>query len=231
LIHQIIYIYPRPDLTDEAAQRYWLDKHSPLFRSGLPQIRAYLVASVLPDLGQASPALGMGSAEVWLDDGEQMLSLLQSSLFKAGRVDEPNFAAFWRTLFLITEDYPLVEGPGPVVPEPAVKLQLAVKRREGLPRGTFRQRCLDGVGTGVTKVPGLLRHVQCHTADMAYAIGETPLDAVFHLWFPSPDAAAKATASEEYALALRELQTISEPRYVHTLLTRERWLVAPGQNH
>jgi hypothetical protein len=227
MLHHVTYVPPRPGMSEHAAKRHWLDVQGPRYARGLPEIHAYLIATTLRSTdGRVSP-LGMGSAEMWLAGGDQWAALLRAEAFHRARGHEPDFSAYWRATALLTEDHVLVPGPGPVAPKAAVKLQLAVKRRAGLALETFRQRALVGLGALVPSVPGLLRHVQCHAVDRAYAVGEPALDAVFQLWFPTSELARKAQASEPYAELSGELAAIAEPRWTHTLLTREHWYVKP----
>jgi hypothetical protein len=43
MIHQLIFAYPRPGMSEADFQDYWLNKHAVNFASKIPQIRKYLV--------------------------------------------------------------------------------------------------------------------------------------------------------------------------------------------
>ena len=75
-----------------------------------------------------------------VENEQQQLASLQSKEFLEGaRLDEPRWAAFWRTVGLDTTTHEIVPGP-PLVREPElVKLILLVKRRPGMPLEEFRQ--------------------------------------------------------------------------------------------
>jgi EthD domain-containing protein len=63
--------------------------------------------------------------------------------------------------------------------------------------------------------------------DSFYAIGEATLDCVSQLWFDDVRAVEAMLRSPEYALATRNLERLVEPRYVHTLLVQEHWIIGP----
>jgi hypothetical protein len=212
-------------MSERAAQYHWLDVHSPMLVAGA-DVHAYLVATRLatPD-GNRSP-LGMGCAEMWVEPG-RLTALLQSDGFRAALADEPIFTAYWRSVLLLAEDHVSVPGPGPVVPQPAVKLQLVLKRRPGLSLAGFRERCRGGVDDAARRLPGVIRMVQSHAVDSSYAVGESPLDAALQLWFGSVEVAGRTLATPEFAELSAELAAIADRR--HQLLTREYWFVVPGE--
>jgi hypothetical protein len=228
VLHRLMFMHPRPGLSLRAAQQHWLDVYGPRLVLGDSDIHACLLATAMSTPDGHRSALGMGCVEVWTEPG-RLTALLQSECFLRARADEPSFIAFWRTAVLLTEDHESVPGPGPVVPQPAVKLQMVAKRRTGLDLGSFRERCRGGVGSAAGALPGLLRLVQCHVVDESYEVGETPLDAALQLWFRSPEAAGRAMASPEFGVLAGELGVVAEKRYRHLMLTREHWFVVPGE--
>jgi uncharacterized protein (TIGR02118 family) len=142
-------------------------------------------------------------------------------------VDEPRWAAFWRTVALDTTAHELIAGP-PLTADPGwVKLVLLVKRREGLPLDGFRQHSLGLHADLMKAVPGLRRYLQCHVRDGAYGIGETVLDAAYQLWFDDEEALAAALDSPEYKQVEEDLLFFVEPKYVHRMVTREYWIIGP----
>lgn len=225
MLHRMVWARPRPGMSERAAQHHWLDVHGPLVTAGV-DLDAYLVAIGLPGPAGQRSALGMGCAELWVEAG-RLPALLQSDGYRRALADEPNFTAYWREVVLLAEDHVALPGPGPVVPQPAVKLQLALKRRVGLRLPGFRDRCFGTVDVAARRLPGLVRCVQAHAVDASYAVGESTLDAVLELWFASPEVAVRALASPEYAVLAAELALVADRR--HPLLTREYWFAVPGE--
>ena len=112
MIHQLIFAHPRPGLSEEEFQQYWLEVHAVRYASRIPQIRRYLIDTRIPFGQEPEDPLWGGVAEIWLENEEEQLASLQSPEFLQGaRIDEPRWAAFWRTLALDTDAHTLREGP------------------------------------------------------------------------------------------------------------------------
>ncbi|WP_089156435.1 EthD domain-containing protein [Micromonospora sp. NBS 11-29] len=226
MIHQLIFAYPKPGMSEEEFQRYWLDVHAVQYASKIPQIRKYLIDTRLPWAGGGEPKWS-GVAEIWLANEEEQLASLQTEEFLQGaRLDEPRWAAFWRTVVLDTDAHVVVPAPSAETGT-GVKLIRLVKRREGVPLASFREQSLGKHAELVRAVPGLRGYLQGHTRDGAYAVGEALLDAAYQLWFDSVESLDAALASPEFQQAEEEMLTFVEPRYVHQLATREHWIIGP----
>jgi uncharacterized protein (TIGR02118 family) len=229
MIHQLIFAAPKPELSEEEFHRYWVDVHAVKYAAKIPQIRKYLVDTRVPLPGDDSEPLWHGVAEIWLANEQEQLDSLRSDEFLYGaRLDEPNWAAFWRTVVLDTDATEIVPGP----PQrrdtgDQVKLIVLVKRREGLSLADFRARGLGAHADLVREVPGLRRYLQCHTRDGAYGVGEAVLDAAYQLWFDDVDALASALESAEFAKAEADLLQFTQARYVHRMAMRENWIIGP----
>src|SRR6266487_202030 len=178
MIHQLIFAAPRPGMTVEEFQQYWVGVHAVRYASKIPQIRKYLIDTTIPfELGNGDPKW-QGVAEIWLANEQEQLASLQTEEFLQGaRLDEPKWAAFWQTLVLDTDAHELRAGPELTRDQPWVKLIMLVKRKEGLPLSDFREYSLGKHGELALQVPGLRRYLQCHTRDGYYGIGEAVLDA------------------------------------------------------
>lgn len=229
MIHQLIFAAPKPGMSEAEFQRYWTHVHAVQYASKIPQIRRYLIDSRIPfEDGTAEP-LWSGVAEIWLANEQEQLASLQTKEFLEGaRIDEPRWAAFWRTVVLDTDAHELLAGPTRDGDAGGVKLILLAKRTEGLPLADFRARSLSEQGDLMLAVPGLRRYLQCHTRDGAYGIGEAVLDVAYQMWFDSEDALRSALASREFRRAEEQLLTIVEPRYLHRMVTREQWIIGPA---
>ncbi|MFG2052027.1 EthD family reductase [Micromonospora sp. NPDC048935] len=228
MIHQMIFAYPKPGMSEEEFQRYWLDVHAVEYASKIPQIRRYMIDTRIPLDERDDDPLWSGVAEIWLANEEEQLASLQTEEFLQGaRLDEPRWAAFWRTVVLDTDAHVLVEPPAHTGTGPGVKLIRLVKRREGVRLADFRRRSLGEHAELVRQVPGLRGYLQGHTRDGAYGIGEAVLDAAYQLWFDDVESVHRALASAEFQQAENELRSFVEPRYVHQMLTREHWVIGP----
>lgn len=226
MIHQLIFAYPRPGMSENEFHRYWLDVHAVRYASKIPQIRKYMIDTRVPTAADDGDPLWMGVAEIWLANEEEQLASLRSEEFLQGaRLDEPRWAAFWRTVVLDTDAHEIVEPPAER--GAGVKLFRLVKRRAGVPIAEFRERSLGKHAQLVREVPGLRGYLQGHTRDGAYAIGEAMLDAAYQLWFDDADTLAEALASPEFQLADEDLRSFAEPRYIHDMVVREHWVIGP----
>jgi uncharacterized protein (TIGR02118 family) len=228
VIHQLIFAAPKPGMSDEEFQRYWLDVHAVRYASKIPQIKKYLIDTTVPFGPDNHAPPWRGAAEIWLENQEDELASLQTREFIDGaRADEPNWAAFWLTLALSTDAHELVAGP-PLTADPHwVKVILLVKRKQGLSLPGFRRHSLGGQAELARQVPGLRRYLQCHTRDALYGIGEAPLDAAYQLWFDDLEALADALSSPEFKRVDEDMLSFVEPRYIHRMITHEHWVIGP----
>jgi uncharacterized protein (TIGR02118 family) len=227
MIHEFIFAYPRPGMTEAEFQRYWVEVHAVRYGSRIPQARRYVVNTriALPD--ENSDPLWCGVAEYWFENEKERIDSLQSKEFLQGaRLDEPNWAASWRQLTLETTDHTIRRGPE-TRDNGMAKLLVLSKRREGLPLDRFRSYCLDTHAVKVLELPGLRRYHQSHVQDSAYAIAEPALDCVEQLWFDSVDAALAAKNSVQQDLVRADYRLFAEERYIHTMLVREHWIIGP----
>jgi uncharacterized protein (TIGR02118 family) len=228
VIHQLIFAAPKPGMSEKEFQDYWINVHAVRYASKIPQIRKYMIDTITTFEALGEEPKWSGAAEIWLANGEEQLASLQTKEFLEGaRLDEPRWAAFWRTIVLDTDAYELVKGPE-ASPDPArVKLITLVKRKEGLPLADFRDRSRTKHADLVARIPGLRRYVQGHTVDGAYGIGEALLDGAHQLWFDNGDALAAALKSPEFQQVEEDLRTFTEPRYIHRMVAQEHWIIGP----
>jgi uncharacterized protein (TIGR02118 family) len=224
MIHQLIFAGPKPGMSVDAFQRYWLDVHAVQYASKIPQIRKYLVDTVVPGRPVVGQTPWSGVAEIWLADEHDQVASLQTPEFLQARLDEPRWAAFWRTVVLDTDAHDVMPGGGT-----GVKLILLAKRAEGIGLAEFRQRSLSKHADLVLEVPGLRGYLQGHTRDGAYGVGEAVLDAAYQLWFDDVDALERAVRSPQFARAEEDLLSFVVPRYLHRLAVAEHWIIGPQE--
>lgn len=232
MIHQIIFAHARPDWSEQRFQEYWRDVHAVRYASRIPQIRLYKVCLRVPMEDLPIPQFGPpfhGTAEIWVDDLEQQLASLRSPEFIDGaRADEPNWAAFWNTVFLATDTHVIRDAPEDAIPPDSVKLYVTLKRREGVPLPCFREYLLKVQSEKAANLPGLLRLQQCVVLDAMYGFGETTLDAVSLFTFESEASLESALRSEIFgADVLPDFASFAEPRYLRALAVRENWIIGP----
>lgn len=229
MIHQLIFAHPKPGMSEQAFQDYWVNVHAVKYASKITQIRRYMVDTRVPCGPEPEDPLFSGVAEIWLENEEEQLASLQSKAFLEGaRLDEPHWAAFWRTVVLDTTAHVVMEGPPLSRDSSLVKLLVLVKRKSGMPLDEFRRYALENHAPKVLKLPGLCRYYQCHVRDGFYAIGEALLDAAFILWFEDVAAIERMWASPEYKeLVEPDLHAFVEPKYLHTMAAEEHWIIGP----
>ncbi|MGH8906553.1 MAG: EthD family reductase [Egibacteraceae bacterium] len=228
MIHQFIFAYPRPGLSEAEFQRYWVDVHAVEYASKIPQVRRYLVDTriALPD--ESGDPLWCGVAEFWLrNEAEQIESLQSKEFLELARPDEPNWAAFWRTVVLDTTAHVILPGPPEARDSGMVKLLILSKRKEGLPQEGYRSYCLGAHAAKVLELPGLRRYSQGHVRDSFYAVGEAVLDCVEQLWFDHVDAALAAAHSVQSDIVNADYRLFAEDRYIHRMLVQEHWIIGP----
>jgi hypothetical protein len=103
-IHQYIFAGPRPGLSPEAFQTYWVNFHTVDFAAKIPQIKQYLVATRENVEAPRQMDFFQGIAEIWLQsEAEQIASMQTPEFLQGARADEPRWAAFWQTFVLDTE--------------------------------------------------------------------------------------------------------------------------------
>lgn len=159
---------------------------------------------------------------------DQVASLQSPEFLEGARVDEPRWAAFWRTIVLDTDAHVVLEGPGEGRDRTWVKLYILAKRREGMPLARARRHALEVHAPTVLQVPGVRRYLQGQVVDAAYTVGEALLDFAFQIWFDDVDAMGAALASPEFVNGVQpDIQAFLEPRYVHTMAAREHWIIGP----
>ncbi len=231
MIHQLIFAGPKPGMTVQEFQNYWVNVHAVKYASKIPQIKRYLIDTRIPfDGDMGTPKLPHeGVAEIWLEGEEEQLASLQSKEFLEGaRLDEPKWAAFWLTFGLDTTAHLIVEGP-PLTKDPTwIKLLILLKRKPGVPLENFRQYSLKVHAPVVAELPGLKRYLQCHTRDGSYVFGEASFDGVEQLWFDNVDALRKALDSVQFQEKVKaSLDSFVDLKYIFTLVTRENWIIGP----
>lgn len=236
MIHQFIFGEPKPGLTAEEFQDYWVNVHAMKYASKIKQIKRYLVDTRIPyepfqEKAKLPSLPHQGIAEIWLENEEEQLASLQSPEFLEGaRADEPNWAAFWSTIVVDTHAHEIIAGPQPQ-PGNWVKLTTLLKRAPGMPLDAYRERTLGSYASAVAGLPGIRRYLHNHTVDGAYTFGEARFDSVEQLWFDSVEALNAAVRSPQQLSKVKpELEAITDPAYVFSLASTEHWIISQEQS-
>ena len=227
MIHQLIFADAKPGMTVEDFQRYWVEVHAVKYASKIPQIKKYLIDTTIP-FNNETP-LWNGVAEIWLENDEQSLASIQTKEFLQGaRLDEPNWAAFWKTVGIDTDAHVILEGPALTRDQTWIKIITLHKRKEGMPLQDFRNYYLKNHSQHVLKLPGIKRYLQCHTRDGAYIVGESRFDGVSQIWFDNVQSLQKALNSPEFKNIVEpDMEQFLEIKYNFSLVTKENWIIGP----
>jgi len=226
MIHQFIFAGPKPGLSAEAFQSYWVNFHAVDYAAKIPQIRQYLVATRLSASGAREVPFFQGAAEIWLQNDEEQLASLQTPEFLQGaRLDEPRWAAFWRT-FVHDADTEIVKS-AVFRAEGYNKLYVFLKRRPDLSLAQFHSRLLEQHRQTALAVPGTLGYLASFARPGAYGLGEPRFDAIEVYSFVS---AADATAALTSVAAMEESwKAFCNTDYLFTFIGQEHWVIRPGQ--
>lgn len=218
-IHQYIFAGPKPGLSAEAFQTYWVNFHAVDYAAKIPQIRQYLVATrEKADTPQPMPFFE-GIAEIWLQNEEEQIASLQTNEFLHGaREDEPRWAAFWQTFVLDTESRVLKEADGPL--REFVNAYVLLKRKPQTGLEEFATG-LESHASAATARSSMQRCTIGVARRNLYGFGEPRFDGI-EVWSfnTSTEASAALRSAGPWAFA--------DQRYVFAMVAREHWIIQPG---
>jgi hypothetical protein len=219
LIHQYIFAGPKPGLSAEAFQSYWVNFHAVEYAAKIPQIRRYLVATRERVEAPRPVPFFEGLAEIWLQNDEEQIASLQTAEFLRGaREDEPRWAAFWQTFVLDTESQVLKDTDSSS--REFVNAYLLAKRRSQTDLDEFAVE-LRQWAAGSAANPSMRRCTVALARKRLYGFGEPRFDGIA-VW--SFDTTAEAGAALADARELR----FADERYVFSMVAREHWVIPPG---
>jgi len=227
MIHQFIFAGPKPGMTEAEFQHYWLRVHAVNYASKIKQIKKYMIGTRTDYFGDAGtePMFG-GIAEIWIENEQTQLESLQSPEFLDGaRLDEPNWAAFWKTLVLDTDTHDLGGSADPAAE--GFKLVTLYRRKEGVDVETFRRHALGPHADQTRAVPGLRRACFCTTRDSWYGFGEPRFDMVALLWFDSAEALAEAAKTPAWQACAADRASFVAEKHLFSMAVAEHWVIGP----
>jgi hypothetical protein len=230
MIHQFIFAGPKPGLSAEAFNSYWRNFHAVEFAAKIKQIRQYLISTRLP-VATSSPApFFEGVAEIWLaNDAEQLASLQSPEFLQGARLDEPRWAAFWRTFVLDTDPEVLSDYSGSHPWPEFSKLYILVKRKPGVPLQLFRDDLLRD-RTPLASQHDLARHLIGFARTGLYGFGEPAFDAIEVLSFRTPEQLTKLVAAGAGAGAVLTAHgDYCDDKQTFQFPGQEHWVIRPGE--
>lgn len=219
MIHQYIFAGPKPGLSVEAFQQYWVNFHAPDYAAKIPQIRRYLVAPRL-HLDEPHPVpFFEGVAEIWLKDAADQLASLKSPEFLQGaRADEPRWAAFWQTFLheSFEDDVPPRARP------PYFKFYTFLKRRFGTPLEGFIEKMNN---QPAESLPGMQHRLLSIARSDGYGFGEPRFDAIEVWSFNTVDDLSNALQGEAMRRIEEGWRSEVEDRYLFSFCGQENWII------
>jgi hypothetical protein len=201
MIHQFIFAGPKPGLSADAFQSYWLHFHAVDYAAKIPQIKQYLVAPRIQVQSPREVPFFQGVAEIWLQDEPAQIASLQSSEYLLGaRLDEPRWAAFWQTFVHEADSEVLWESAEPLTE--GVKVYVFLKRRPDLSLEAFQAYMRESHYPSVLRLPNLHRLLVGFARPNLYGFGEPVQDS----W-----------------------TSFCDDRFLFTFVGQENWIISPGE--
>jgi EthD domain len=220
IIHQYTFAGPKPGLSAEAFQSYWVNFHAVDFAAKIPQIKRYLVATREEVKAPHQMDFFQGIAEIWLQNDEEQIASMQTPEFLEGaRADEPRWAAFWQTFVLDTDSTIVKESRQPG--QEFVNVYVLAKRKPQMELSEFA-KAIERHGCDASMANTGMRRCTVGIARKGlYGFGEPRFDGIEVWSFDTAQEAGKALAgSDGWAFA--------DPRYVFGMVAREHWIIGPG---
>jgi hypothetical protein len=220
MIHQLIFANPKPGMTVEEFQDYWVDVHAQKYAKNIRQILRYKVSRVVAACGEVPSYHGI--AEIWLEnEREQLLSLESDEFIRGARANEPEWAAFWESVCLDTYTTAFIKQPEHC----GTKLLLLCKRRGGVPLKVFRSFALQSLSAKALGIEGAVGLEIDIVKDSAYGFGETIADAAFQVWFEDLAPLKNALSAHKFSDFYSSLQDSCEPQYIHKFACTENIII------
>ncbi len=226
MIHQYIFAAPKPGMTEEEFQDYWLNNHAVNFAAKIPQIVKYKLDLRTPaQLDNGEPFFS-GIAEIWLNNDEEQIASLQTPQFlKGAREDEPNWAAFWKTLVLDTE---LAYDSGNDTKDTTgIKAVIIAKRKNGLELEDFRNIAVSFFKDSLKDTPSIRRFSVNLVRDGWYFLGEPRFDLVLNMWFENEAALNEVLKAERFKNIRDGENAFIEEKYWFPFFVKEHWIIGP----
>ncbi|ABK17535.1 EthD domain-containing protein [Syntrophobacter fumaroxidans] len=228
MIHQFIFAGPKPGLSAEAFQCYWVHFHAVDYAARIPQIRQYLVAPRLRYPCKREVPFFEGVAEIWVANEEEQIASFRSPEFLQGaRADEPRWAAFWQTFVHEAESVVIRESVSSTTE--FTKFYSFLKRQPGTDLDEFRRLLLKAHGETVLALPGLQGYLIGFARRGLYGLGEPRFDAIEVWSFEDLEKMREALVPERLEAVEESWRSVADDRYLFTFVGRENWIIRPGE--
>ena len=94
---KLMYILtPKPGMSRDEFQRYWLETHAPIAKQ-IPHLKRYIINVFRARSDATGPAIG-GVAEQWFASAEAMRAAFRTAAAERARADIANFAEVAETV-------------------------------------------------------------------------------------------------------------------------------------
>jgi uncharacterized protein (TIGR02118 family) len=90
MVKLVYIITPKPGMSRDGFQRYWLETHAPIVKE-IPHLERYVINVFRLRSDATYPAIG-GVAEQWFASAEAMRAALDTGAAQRARADIANFA-------------------------------------------------------------------------------------------------------------------------------------------
>lgn len=222
MIHQYIFAGPKPGLSAEAFQSYWINFHAVDYAAKIPQISQYLVSSRIHVEYSREVSFYEGVAEIWLKNDEEQLASMQSPEYILGaRADEPKWAAFWQTF--VHESDSSDEKNDDL--KEFIKFYILLKRKPGTTFDDFESTLRKNQTLLVEKLPKINGLELSFSRKKLYGFGEPKFD-VIEVWsFDSSNDLNAALKSDTLKRIENNWQSLADERYIYTFCGKDNWII------
>lgn len=212
----------RPDLSVEAFQAYWRDRHAPLLAK-MPLLRRYVQSAALLQGYRKGALLFDGIGETWFDSEADFDAFRRDPAQAEITEDEANFLDRARSISMPVDVHVIKDG---AIPENAVKNIEFVNRRPGMALDPFRKHWRDIHGPIAAKIPMLQRYEQNHLKASVYATNPSPpYDGLAITWFRSTADMKAGTTTPEYIATRADEPRFLPDGHLPIIITREHVVV------
>ena len=106
MVKLMYIITPKPGLSRDEFERYWLDTHAPIVKE-IPHLERYVINVFRPRSGTAPSTIG-GVAEQWFASAEAMRAAFATAAAERARADISNFADAAKSVSTIVDEHIVV---------------------------------------------------------------------------------------------------------------------------
>ncbi len=225
MIKVLSWFRRRPDLSPADFLRHWHDEH-PKVVLAAPGLRSYTQNPVADTGSGRRPTFCDGVAETWWDDLDALRALRGTDELAAVRADEDRFVDPDHRFDLVTTDVVVVDG----TPAPGALKQFTwLRHRPDLGVEAAQAHWRGQHARIASRVPGLVRYVQCHTLPELYGRGRDPSHMGIPIsWMDDLETARAAASSPELAATRADEVHFLDGSPLPFVLTSERVVAPPS---